>query len=195
MLHTGNGDEKSHYFFTAEEIVNEFRLDKDEEHYVFRITKKKCFSDYKNRSHKEIVDKINTGIQFSSRVNNAKFIERIYRIYRIPTQHNLSEPEFIYKLRREEEHAFVLVHNVKPGHTERHLLEYRRDLFVNLGSFEWGYIGDGSYFLATCILAHHLNGAKPAVSSVKKLQIYLSDLDRDQTHDVTTQTIELVLDS
>ncbi len=191
MIHSGEGDNKTLYFFTAQEIVDEFYIDSSDTNYCFGITNDRRYKDYKDLPSTEILDKINTNLQLANNLLNSKFIERIYKVFKIPTKHNQAEPKFIYKLRRVEGHAIVLAHNVKQGGSAKYLLEYRRDLFNNFGSFEWGYIGDGSYFLSLCILAHHLNGALPEEQSILNLQRYLDTLDRDKSHDIRTEQVVL----
>ncbi|EAS64468.1 hypothetical protein L4D04_15575 [Photobacterium angustum] len=190
LLHTDdeNGNEV-HYFFSSEEIVENFYLNSQKDHYCFSITNERKYSEFKNIAKKKLLDRIETAILTAEIERNTKFVNALYSIFMIPTQHYQDHPNFIYKLRELEGHSIVLCEDQTKGN--RHLLEYRRDLFNNLGSFSWGYIGTGTYFLSVCILAHHLNGHTPTEELVLKLQHNLiGTLDTWDEHDITSSEIQ-----
>ena len=156
ILHTDNiNGEKQYYFFSAQDIVNEFYLDSNNKYYCFSLTNERDYGAFKNVKNEEITDTIRTAILQTEYSKNQKIINKLYKIFSISTQHFDNKPKFIYKLRIVEGHQIVLCFDEKTDHT--HLLEYRRDI-ATLGGFGWGYGGTGPYFLSTCILAHHFNG-------------------------------------
>ena len=81
LIHTTDEDEKDHcYFFTAMQIKENFSLTKDkkgEYFYVFRITKKNTFEQYRNMEHSTINDIITNAIKRTSEHRNQLFINQV----------------------------------------------------------------------------------------------------------------------
>ena len=79
FIHTD--DEKGqrhHYFFTAEEIVKEFRPRKSKkEYYVFRLTKSKTFENHKDLFEDEIFDRIEESILKTEEFRRQKLVRQV----------------------------------------------------------------------------------------------------------------------
>jgi hypothetical protein len=189
FLHTDDIEgEKQHYFFTAQDIINEFYLDSNGEYYCFSLTNERDYSAFKNIKDKKILGIIRTAILQAEYSKNQKIINKLYQRFSFPTQHYDNKPKFIYKLRIVEKHHIVLCFNEK---TEKiHLLEYRRDLHDSPGSFTWGYCGGGAYFLSICLLAHHFDGVAPSKELILRLLYNLiANLKLESERDITTEDL------
>jgi len=190
FLHTNDQDGKwHHYLFSSNDIIDVFYESSCGKYYCFSLTEERGYLKYKDVSNKEIEVRIRNAIVDAELDKNAEFIEQLYNVYKMPTQHYELNPDFEYKLTFVDGHPVVLCSNLNNG--ARSLLEYRRDLYNNLGNFTWGYRGTGSYFLATCLLSHHFNGQAPSQYHIELLLLNLIEiLDRDKEHVITSGQIQ-----
>jgi len=159
LLHTEDAEgEDVTYFFNSQDIVDSFR--ERGEYFLFSLTKERIFSKYRSLKKTHIVNEIKNGILKTKAERNKAYINKLFRIVITPTQHNQQIPNFTYQLRIIDDVRVVLCKDNKSHH--KHLLEMRRDLYINQGEYFWGSKGVGSKFLAVSILAHHLNGMTPS---------------------------------
>ncbi|MNJ18888.1 hypothetical protein D3C77_132000 [compost metagenome] len=106
--------------------------------------------------------------------------------------HHDDNPSFEYHLKRLDGVNVVLCKNLRSY--QKYLLDMRRDLFENQGSYDWGTDGTGSKFLTSCIVAHHLNGAVPSPHQIKAVHRNLiSQITQNAEHVITTDDLEKAL--
>lgn len=79
-IYTIRNFNQGHYFFSANEIIKHWKYSrrKSGEYYVFKISEKKDFCDFKNIPTNEILDKIENAIETTEEYRNQKLIQRIY---------------------------------------------------------------------------------------------------------------------
>ncbi len=78
ILHTDDiNGENQHYFFSAQDIVNEFYLDSNNEYYCFSLTNERDYGAFKNVKNKEILDTIRAAILQAEYSKNQKFINKL----------------------------------------------------------------------------------------------------------------------
>jgi len=181
-----NGEDVT-YFFTAQYIVEE--LYERDEHFIFGLTKERKYTKNKNLKKIEILNTIENGILKTKVERNKAYINELFRIVIInPSQHNDQNPNFTYKLKIVSGVRIVLCEDNKYGH--KHLLEMRRDLYINSGEYFWGTKGGGSKFMAITMLAHHLNGMTPTNEQIGLfIDNIVSKLDSYSDHSITTSQI------
>ena len=193
ILHTD--DEEGghhHYFFDAKDIVNNLYESSCGKYFCFSFTKNRDYKEFRDIPEKTILSRIRTAVLLAECDRNQRLVKQLYHIFATPTQHYDIHPEFTYKLAYVDDHPIVLCRNQKNGN--KHLLEYRRDIFKNLGNFTWGYKGTGSYFLSACLLAHHFDGAAPSEDLVLRLRDnLLLHLDRELEHTITSNDIRAAI--
>lgn len=189
ILHSEDKDGESvHYFFTAADIYESMHSSMDGEFFVFGITKGRCYEEYKNIMSSVILNKIEKGITSVAAEKNKEYVNRLFKIIITPTQHHYDNPDFTYHLRIVGGVRVPICINNKNGH--KHLLEMRRDLYINQGEFFWGNKGAGSKFLAASMLAHHLNGRTPSSDQISSLiENLISSINPAGEHEITTQDI------
>lgn len=91
LIHTDDLDEIAHvYFFTAYEIQKEFilRTDDSKDYYIFRLSSKNNFSNYKDIPNNKINQKIKTEISRTAEFRNEEFIRRIREKWTNPINAN-----------------------------------------------------------------------------------------------------------
>ncbi|WGK88290.1 DUF6166 domain-containing protein [Pseudomonas migulae] len=106
-------------------------------------------------------------MQISATQQNIELIERMFGIYVRPTQHHSETPDFHYYLKYVEGVPLVICKDLNTG--AKYLLEHRRELYQDNGSFSWGSDGTSTHALATSLLAHHFNGQRPAESHIRSI--------------------------
>lgn len=189
MLHSHDEEEEPfNYFFSAEDIVKEFKLSSCKEFYWFALTSNRQYDAYKNKKQKFILDKIELGIFQTESEANKKFIKNKLTVYARPTMHFQDKPDFEYSLKIYDGVHVVTTQDMTGG--SRRLLEPRRDLFENQDDYYWGDDDTGCHFLAVSMLAHHLDGASPSDSAVRKLRKYLQSLDAEYSHVIKSETLQ-----
>ncbi|WP_434673321.1 hypothetical protein [Pseudomonas sp. R1-15] len=180
-LHTHDEEgEHVHYFFSAQDIVNEFETSPCGEYYWFALTKERQYTEYKNPKNRFILDKIESGMNQAEGSANKGFIQNKLKVFARPTMHFQNVPDFQYTLMIVDEVRVVTAKNMMTTYSR--LLEARRDLYENQGDFYWGDDYTGCQFLAVSILAHHFDGDLPEGAPVAALRGLLMDLDADSTY-------------
>lgn len=193
-LHTHDEEgEHVHYFFSAEDVVNEFETSPCGKYYWFALTKERQYAEYKNPKNRFILDKIESGINQAEGNANKSFIQKKLRVFARPTMHFQSRPDFQYSLMVVNDVRVVAVKNMIT--TSSRLLEQRRDLYENQGDFYWGDDYTGCQFLAVSILAHHFDGDLPENAPVTALRDLLQGLDADSTHVIDSGTLRDLIDN
>lgn len=189
ILHTDSEhDEPIHYFFTAKEISATFEITSDGKHYRFAITNDRKYTEYQNRSRKEIRAAINNGIRTASAERNESLIRGCFSFFALPTKHQDSKPDFVYKLMHIEGTRVVVVRNQKTN--ESRLLDMRRDLYQCYDDYFWGDLDSGCDLLAVSIVAHHCDGMVPNAIWPKLLYWrVLSELNSELSHDITSKDV------
>lgn len=192
FFHTEDDEgEYVNYFFNSQDIVNSLR--ERDEYFVFSLTKERDFSKNRNLKNTHIVNEIKNGISRTKVERNKDYINKLFRIVITPTQHHQSTPNFTYHLKILNGVRVVLCENNKSFH--KHLLEMRRDLYINQGEWFWGNKGVGSKFLATSILAHHLNGLTPSNDQISLfIDHIISKFDFEREHVIKSEDIFDALD-
>lgn len=194
ILHSHDEEEEPfHYFFSADDITKEFNLSTCEEFYWFALTSNRQYENYKNKKQKFILDKIERGIFQTEGDANKKFIKNKLTVYARPTKHFQDKPDFEYSLQIFDGVHIVITQDMKGG--SRRLLEPRRDLFENQDDYYWGDDDTGCHFLAVSMLAHHLDGASPSDSAVRKLREHLQSLDAGDSHVINSKTLQEFIDN
>lgn len=160
----GNG---VHYFFKATDVFESMRSSKCGKFFVFKLTKNRSYEEYKNIKTSVILNEIEKGMTSVAAEKNKEYINRLFNIIITPTQHHYDTPDFTYHLRIVDGVRVPICINNMNNH--KHLLEMRRDLYINQGDYFWGNKGAGSKFLAVSILAHHFNGDPPSSDQVASL--------------------------
>ncbi|BDT24068.1 hypothetical protein [Citrobacter freundii] len=189
MLHSHDEEEEPfHYFFSADDIIKEFNLSACKEFYWFALTSNRQYENYKNKKQKFILDKIELGIFQTERDANKKFIKNKLTAYARPTMHFQDKPDFEYSLQIFDGVHIVITQDMTGG--SRRLLEPRRDLFENQDDYYWGDDDTGCHFLAVSMLAHHLDGASPSDSAVRKLREHLQSLDAECSYVINSETLQ-----
>lgn len=192
FLHTNDEAGRHHYFFTARELADNLYESKCGGFLCFSLTKSRDYGQFRDLPESRILSTIKAAVLRAEHDRNERYVKRLYEIFELPTQHYDPEPRFSYLLTHVDSHPVVLCRNERLG--DRHLLEYRRDLFKNFGNFTWGYVGTGSYFLATCLLAHHFDGAAPPPELVERLlRNLLQHLPAGKDHCITSSDIRAAL--
>ena len=79
MLHSNDENgEDVHYFFTANEIQNEFYEDKSSKYYCFSLTQNRDYIKFKNKRKKEILATIKEGILKTEKERNKELVKIVY---------------------------------------------------------------------------------------------------------------------
>lgn len=184
LIHTvDKNNEDVTYFFTSQEIVDSFR--KRAEYFVFSLTKERSFSENKCLKASYIINEIEKGILKTKVERNKEYISKLFKTIITPTQHHQSNPKFTYYLKILDGVRVVLCEN--NGSSHKHLLEMRRDLYINQGEYFWGNDGVGSKFLAVSILAHHFNGMTPSETQTSLfIDMIISKLNSQTEHIIKT---------
>ena len=88
FLHTDQGDDETYFFFTAKEIVENFRLrpesKSNKENYIFSLSKDRQFESFKNAPKIEINRRIEEGLTNTEEHTNQKYLQRIEIRYKNP---------------------------------------------------------------------------------------------------------------
>ncbi|WP_323658537.1 hypothetical protein [Pectobacterium versatile] len=187
-LHTHDEEgEHVHYFFSAEDIVDEFELSTCGEYYWFALTRERQYTKYRNPKNRFILDKIERGMNQAEGNANRGFIQNKLKVFARPTMHFQEIPDFQYTLMIVNNVRVVIVKNMKT--VSSRLLEPRRDLYENQSDFYWGDDDIGCQFLAVSILAHHFDGDLPKNAPVKALRFLLQELDANSSHVIESDTL------
>jgi len=193
-LHTHDEEgENVHYFFSAEDIVNEFEVSLCEKYYWFALTEERKYTNYKNQKNRFILDKIESGMNQAEGNANKGFIQKKLRVFARPTMHFQDIPDFQYMLTIVNDVHVVTVKNMV--NTSSRLLEQRRDLYENQGDFYWGDDYTGCQFLAVSILAHHFDGELPGDAPVAALRDLLQSLDADSKYMIDSEMLRDLIDN
>ena len=193
FLHSGADTQKTHYFFSAEEIINEWYLSKCENYYCFSLTEKRIYSNYKNREDSVIAELIRRDLHRTKISLNFSLISRFFGLYADVKKGN----QITYLLRIVENCPVVLCRE-DGGYTRP--LEPRRDLFNSSrdgwysGNFRWGYKGTSVQFLSASILGHYFGGRVPTFQERRMfLQNLISQLDENEEYDISEDAILIAL--
>ncbi|MEN4568886.1 hypothetical protein [Pantoea agglomerans] len=194
MLHSHDDEEETfNYFFSAEDIINEFYLTKCQKYYRFSLTLNRNYEAFKNKSIGFILDKIQGGMDKTEGEANKRFIKSKLTAYARPTMHFQEKPNFEYLLKIIDTVRVVIISDMTSG--TRRLLEPRRDLFENQSDYFWGDDDIGCHFLAVSMLAHHLDGESPSDTAVRQLLKHLQVLDAESPYVITSETLEKYITS
>lgn len=185
--------EHVHYFFSAQDIVNEFEVSSCGEYYWFALTKERQYTEYKNPKNRFVLDKIESGMNQAEGNANRGFLQKKLKMFAIPTMHFQEVPNFQYTLTIVNDVHIVTVENMTTGFSRP--LEPRRDLYQNQGDFYWGDDYTGCQFLAVSILAHHFDGDLPEGAPVDALRNLLLDMDDSSTYVIQSQKIRDLIDN
>ena len=193
LIHTNDIDgEDVHYFFTAYDIEQSLQKTTCGSFFSFRLARDRQFSEFRNLKKSTILDTIEDGVAKTEAQRNRDFIQKLYSIHFKATLHHDDNPSFEYHLKRLDGVNVVLCKNLRSY--QKYLLDMRRDLFENQGSYDWGTDGTGSKFLTSCIVAHHLNGAVPSPHQIKAVHRNLiSQITQNAEHVITTDDLEKAL--
>jgi hypothetical protein len=79
LLHTNDSaSENVHYFFTAQQIIQEFYIDKNDEYYCFGLTQNRNYKRFRNIPTRKILGIIKRGILSTEEERNRNFIKVVY---------------------------------------------------------------------------------------------------------------------
>jgi hypothetical protein len=188
----GDDELPIYYFFTATEIVEHLPLKEDATgaFYEFCLARNRRYEQFKGIRRKVIVERITRLLREAWELYLRVFTERL-PFHTIEAGRFQPETPFTYLFRKFEGTNVVLVRDDQTGQTS--LLEPRRDLYECFGGFIWGYRGTGPHFLATSLLAHHLNGQRPSREQVNRLLDYLEMFPGDEEFDLSSSLLETVI--
>ncbi|WP_425930163.1 DUF6166 domain-containing protein [Pseudomonas sp. NyZ201] len=194
LIHTDDSSgQHAHYFFTASDIVSALQETRCGEYYAFKLTGKRAYTNYLNRPGRDILNTIQECMKHTERERNRAFIQDVFATHFGASRHFDETPDFEYHLKELDGVKVVLCRNLK--HHESYLLDTRRDLFRNHGTYSWGYEGTGSKFLSACILAHHLDGEPPTADQVEALlKNLIVHLAQHGEHMITTSQLQTALE-
>lgn len=193
-LHTRDDEgERVHYFFSAEDIVNEFEVTSCGKLYWFALTKERQYAIYKNPKDQFVLDKIESGMNQTEGDAHKSFLQKKFKMFATPTMHFQDVPDFQYRLTIVDGVCMATVTDMKTNGSRP--LEPRRDLYENQGDFYWGDDDIGCDFLAVSILAHHFDGDLPKDAPVRALRDMLQDLNYNSPHVIESQTLRNFVDN
>ena len=185
----GDDELPIYYFFTAAEIVEYLPLKKNAKgaFYEFRLSNNRRYEQFKDVRRKVIVERISRLLHEAREFYWSAFAERLHAdTIQAGSFHSNSPVTYLF--RKVEGTNVVLVRDDQTGQTS--LLEPRRDLYRCVGGFVWGYRGTCPHFLATSLLAHHLNGKRPLRKQVNELLDYLELFPDDEEFDLSSSLLE-----
>ncbi|WP_377160726.1 hypothetical protein ACFJIX_13340 [Roseateles sp. UC29_93] len=82
FLHSDDADgEHIHYFFTAQEIIESWKVSRCQEFFEFRITKTRLFERFLNRPRHTITNAIQTGISRTQGLQSRYALSRFFRTH------------------------------------------------------------------------------------------------------------------
>lgn len=181
------------HYFTTEEIIGQWYVSKCQKYYCFGEVQAKIARQFKLDDRWDVLEDMRARMQRTAAQDNIKLIERLFGVYVRPTQHHSSRPNFEYSLRRVDGVPIVICNNLSTG--AKHLLEHRRELYQDQGSFGWGGNGTGAHALSASMLAHHFNGERPAEQHVHALVYNLiASKSLHSDHLITSNDILTALD-
>ena len=188
----GDDELPIYYFFTAAEIKNHLPLKKNATgtFYEFRLSRKRRYEQFKDVRRKVIVERIARLLDEAQKLYLRIFAERLY-FHTIEAGRFQPGTPFTYLFRKLAGTNVVLVRDDQTDQTS--LLEPRRDLFECFGGFIWGYRGTGPHFLATSLLAHHLNGQRPSREQVNRLLDSLEMFPTDEEFDLSSSLLATII--
>lgn len=193
FLHSDDSvGEHIHYFFSAKEILDFWRISSCEEFFEFRITNTQNFESFLNRSRREIRDLIHDGISQTRGLQSRFVLSRFFRTYVDVRMATKGGRDYTYLFRIVEGCHLVFHKNSESGSVR--LLEPRRDLFEYSGDFSWGYRGTGPQFLTMSLLGHLMGGKLPSRAQYEKLLNLIADQSKTRDFQLTSAALDEFLE-
>lgn len=178
FVHTDVDDKPVHYLFTAEEVARSWNSTADNEDYYFSLRDGRIYDRFRNLERSAIREKVEKAIAAgTNRTMDWVWtsLSNTYGSFRVP---HCRYPE--YQLMKVKDAAIAIFHG---GAAQlSHPIEPRKDIYRSLGTFDWGYSGEGPRLLAASILTHFLCGQTPTKSEINKLvDNLISRIPNDQS--------------
>lgn len=199
-IHTTIDGIDTSYFLTALDVLN---LPERDGFRIFSPAHSEKIEEFKNTNQNNVAEKIQHGIyKFNEKLiekYNEIERERIFFYFRWRSGEE-KRPEYVeYHLlnipihsKRANTRAKVVVF-YSDSSSETRAIDARWDLFPAAQTWSWGYKGTGPHLLAASIIEHYL-GPKMFNRKINKLLLeYISHLDPDEDHIITSDILENII--
>lgn len=173
FLHTDDSQEKQvHYFFTAKEIKDNWKITEDGDYFYFSLTKERDYKEFRNLEAPNIREKLLEGISSLSFAVMQNLAQRFSAIYSSRRSSGTERVQYIFC--RPHDSWTVIC---KVGSNNSHPLEPQKDAYLSFGTFQWGYRdGEGPRLLSASLLTHFLCGRRPRLSEIKNVAEFLLEM-------------------